>query len=53
MVSYMEKNDNLCHDAFDVFYKSWPGNAEQIVKLPIEAPFTLCPLTQMIPNGPK
>lgn len=31
IVSYIEKNDNLCHDAFNVFYKAWPGNAEQIV----------------------
>lgn len=31
IVSYIEKNDNLCHDAFDVFYKAWPENAEQIV----------------------
>lgn len=53
MVSYMEKNDNICPDALDVFFKAWPGNAEKIVKLPMEAPFTLCPFTQMIPNGPK
>lgn len=28
MVFYIEKNDNLCYDVFDVFYKVWLENVE-------------------------